>query len=211
MKKALVVLVALVAVVVFAVVGMAMNQPDAIHVERSIEVAASPADIAPYAEDLKLAHQWDPWEKKDPNSKKEYSENLTGVGAWYTWDGNEEVGRGKQTIIAVEPGKVVQKLEFFAPWTGEAETALMWDGDAERSTVTWAFDQPADFPSKVMGVFMSMEDMLGPDFEAGLASLKPLVEAAAMERAAAEADALEAAEKAAAEAADPEAEVEAGE
>jgi hypothetical protein len=35
---------------------------------------------------------------------------------------------------------------------------------------------PSTFPSKVMQVFVSMDDMVGGDFERGLASLKAIAE-----------------------------------
>ena len=35
---------------------------------------------------------------------------------------------------------------------------------------------PSPLLSKVMGVFMSMDRMVGPDFEAGLAKLKSVAE-----------------------------------
>ncbi len=43
------------------------------------------------------------------------------------------------------------------------------EGVATR--VDWRMDGPAPFVSKVMQVFMSMDSMIGRDFEAGLASL----------------------------------------
>ena len=47
-------------------------------------------------------------------------------------------------------------------------------GDA--TNVTWAMQGPAPFLSKVMQVFVSMDSMVGKDFEAGLANLKAAAE-----------------------------------
>ena len=181
-KKAIAGLVLLGVVGVGALVGAVAMQPGHLHVERSITIEASAADLAPYAEDLKLVNEWSPWVGKDPEMKQDYSENTAGVDAWYTWDGNDEVGQGKQTITSVEPGKVVQRIDFIRPFEGSCTATLAYEETGDGLAVTWAYDQEADFPTKAFSLVMSMEDMLGPDYEAGLASLKPLVEAAAAKR-----------------------------
>jgi hypothetical protein len=46
-----------------------------------------------------------------------------------------------------------------------------------RSTnVTWALDGPQVFIAKVMCVFISMDKMIGKDFEAGLSNMKAIAE-----------------------------------
>ena len=42
--------------------------------------------------------------------------------------------------------------------------------------LTWMMHGPAPFMSKVMQVFMNLDNMIGKDFEAGLANLKKLAE-----------------------------------
>ena len=44
------------------------------------------------------------------------------------------------------------------------------------TNVTWEMQGPAPFVSKVMQVFVSMDNMVGKDFETGLANLKALAE-----------------------------------
>jgi hypothetical protein len=46
----------------------------------------------------------------------------------------------------------------------------------DATNVTWAMYGPAPFMSKVMQVFMNMDNMIGKDFEIGLANLKSLTE-----------------------------------
>jgi hypothetical protein len=55
-----------------------------------------------------------------------------------------------------------------------AEFTLVPKGDA--TDVTWAMDGPAPFVSKVMQVFVNMDNMIGKDFEIGLANLKTVAE-----------------------------------
>ncbi|MBT8203196.1 MAG: SRPBCC family protein, partial [Acidimicrobiia bacterium] len=53
--------------------------------------------------------------------------------------------------------------------------ALQPRGDA--TTVTWSMTGRNTLMTRVIGIFKSMDAMVGPDFERGLAKLKSLVEA----------------------------------
>lgn len=182
MKKAAIGILVVLLLAIGGLLGMASTQPDAIHVERSITITALAVDMAPFAEDLEKVNLWSPWEEKDPNVQKSYSDSKSGVGAWYAWEGNEDVGRGKQTITSTEPGKVVHRLEFYEPFEDQADATITYAMVDGTLNVTWSFDQEAGFSTKVMTVFMDMDEMLGPDFDKGLGMLKPLVEAAAASR-----------------------------
>ncbi|HEY5128202.1 MAG TPA: polyketide cyclase, partial [Bradyrhizobium sp.] len=78
------------------------------------------------------------------------------------------------------PSKLVIKLDFFAPFEGHnaAEFTMLPQGDAINLTtnVTWLMHGPAPFMSKVMQVFINMDNMIGKDFAIGLANLKRLTE-----------------------------------
>jgi hypothetical protein len=78
------------------------------------------------------------------------------------------------------PSKIVIKLDFFKPFEGHntAEFTMLPQGDATNigTTVTWAMFGPAPFMSKLMQVFMNMDNMIGKDFETGLSNLKKLTE-----------------------------------
>ena len=54
------------------------------------------------------------------------------------------------------------------------EFTLTPDGDF--TAVTWAMQGPSPFISKLMGLFINMDRMIGTDFEAGLATLKTNIE-----------------------------------
>lgn len=44
------------------------------------------------------------------------------------------------------------------------------------TVVTWVLYGPSPYISKVMGVFVSMDSMIGKDFERGLTALKAVAE-----------------------------------
>ncbi len=184
--------VATVALVTFlAVVAV---QPSELHVERSVTIAATPADVFPYANDFDKWQQWNPWREMDPSQVETFSENKVGVGAWYNWAGNEDVGEGRMTIRESVPDqKVVHDLHFIEPFKSEAVVTFTLAPAGDQTQVTWGFDGKNDFLGKAFGLFVDMDTMLGADFQRGLDKLKPLAEKAATERVAAERAALEAA------------------
>ena len=74
------------------------------------------------------------------------------------------------------PSKIVIKLDFFTPFEAHntAEFTMLPQGNA--TNVTWLMHGPAPFMSKLMQVFINLDNMIGKDFEAGLANLKRLTE-----------------------------------
>jgi hypothetical protein len=194
MKKAL---VALVGVVVIFVVVVAM-QPAGFHLERSVISKAPPAVLFDYVNDLHKMPEWSPWAAMDPNQKITYAGPAIGVGSSYTWVG-EKTGEGKQTITESVPNqKVTTKLEFLKPMEATNVATFTLKPAAGGTTVTWSMDGERDFISKAFGLFVSMENMVGPQFEQGLAKLSAVSEKKASEIAAAEAKAKADAEAAAA-------------
>ena len=170
--------IAIVVVVLIAgVLVFAATRPDAFRVERSVTIKASPEKIYPYFDDFNRWAVWSPWERLDPAMKRTFSGPPTGAGAVYAWQGNSKVGEGRMEILESSPSsKLLIKLDFIKPFEGHntAEYTLVPSGDTTQ--VTWAMYGPAPFVSKLMGVFVSMDSMIGKDFEAGLANLKAAAE-----------------------------------
>lgn len=95
----------------------------------------------------------------------------------YEWDGNKDVGKGRMEITdTCPPSKVVIKLDFIKPFEGHNVAEFTMDGKGDATNVTWAMYGPANYLSKLMGVFVNMDAMIGKDFEAGLANLKSITE-----------------------------------
>lgn len=166
-------------IVVLLIAGVlifALTKPDAFRIERSITIKAPPEKVSAYLTDFKQWAAWSPWEEKDPAMKRTYSGTATGKGAVYGWEGNKNVGTGRMEILDVQPQKVSIKLDFLAPFEAHntAEFTLQAQGDSTQ--LTWAMFGPSNYMSKVMSVVMSMEKMVGPDFETGLGKLKAAAE-----------------------------------
>ena len=166
-----------IAVLIAAVLVFAATRPDNFRVERSVTIKAPPEKIYPYFDDFNRWAVWSPWEKLDPVMKRTFSGPPTGAGAVYAWQGNSKVGEGRMEILESSPSsRLLIKLDFIKPFEGHntAEYTLVPSGDTTQ--VTWAMYGPAPFVSKLMGVFVSMDSMIGKDFEAGLANLKAAAE-----------------------------------
>ena len=166
----------IIALLIAAVLIYAATKPDSFRIERSATIKASPEKISAYLTDFKQWAVWSPWEEKDPAMKRTFSGTANGKGAIYGWEGNKNVGTGRMEILDVQPQKVTIKLDFLAPFEAHntAEYTMQPEGDSTK--VTWAMFGPANYMSKVMTTVMSMEKMVGPDFEAGLAKLKAAAE-----------------------------------
>jgi uncharacterized protein YndB with AHSA1/START domain len=171
-------MIAIVILVVIAVVlVLAAAKPDAFRVERSAVIDAAPERIFALINDFHQWTAWSPWEKIDPDMKRSYSGAAGGEGAAYAWEGNNKVGRGRMEIAqSSPPSRIVIKLDFLKPFEthNTAEFTLVPKGGA--TALTWAMYGPQPFISKVMTLFISMDTLVGKDFEKGLANLKAAAE-----------------------------------
>jgi uncharacterized protein YndB with AHSA1/START domain len=181
MLKTFAYIAAALVVVVAGILIYAATRPDTFRVERSAFIKAPPEKIFALINDLRGWSAWSPYEKKDPAMKRTFSGPPSGKGAIYEWDGNKNVGKGRMEITEVTPpNKVLIKLDFIKPFEGHNTAEFTMKPEGDNTVVTWAMYGPCPYMAKVigvvMGLFMNMDDMIGDDFAAGLASLKATVE-----------------------------------
>ena len=74
------------------------------------------------------------------------------------------------------PSKVVIKLDFIRPFEGHNITEFTVQPKGDSTDVSWMMTGPAPYVSKLMGIFVSMDKMIGKDFEAGLSNMKAIAE-----------------------------------
>ncbi|WP_223671278.1 SRPBCC family protein [Kangiella shandongensis] len=173
--KSLLLIIAAIAIVLI-VVGLFL--PQKAHVERSITVDAPRDAVFQQVNTFKDYNSWSPWYQRDPNAKYEFTGPESGVGAKMAWESdNSQVGNGSQEIVESDyPSHVKTKLLFGEdPNPGYAVFTLE-EIDVQKTKLTWSFD--ADFGYNIMGRYFGvfMDDMLGPDYEKGLQSLKQKIE-----------------------------------
>jgi hypothetical protein len=160
------------------------TRPGQMHVERSLPMPVAPQVVHTLLNDFRAWPSWSPWEKLDPEMKRELSGAPQGVGAKYAWSGNDQVGSGNMEIVESKPEQIKIRLEFKEPFAATNITTFALapapaPSGAAGTRVTWAMDGENNFVSKAMGLFMDMDALIGKDFEAGLANLGALAEGAA--------------------------------
>lgn len=172
-KIGLTVLVLLIALFVYAA-----TKPDSFSVQRTTTIKAPPEKIYPLIADFHSWKAWSPYEKMDTTMKKTYAGAPSGPGAVYEWEGNSNVGKGRMEIAEATPSsKVGIKLDFLKPFESHNRADFTLEPKADSTTtVTWSMHGQNIYIGKVMSIFVNMDQMIGKDFETGLANLKAIAE-----------------------------------
>lgn len=173
------ILLGLAALLVVFLIVVAM-QPADFRVARSKTISAAPAVVFAQVNDLHKWEAWNPWGKIDPAMKLTYEGAPAGVGAVYKWVGNSEVGEGRGTITESRPNELVQlRLDFIKPFAGTSTAEFTFKPEGNATVVTWSMSGKNNFIAKAICLFVSMDKMIGGQFEKGLADMKTASEAAA--------------------------------
>jgi hypothetical protein len=132
------------------------------HISRSTQIAAPAERVHALINDFHEWQKWSPWEGRDPQMERTYAGPESGVGATYAWRG--------------EPNHVAIDLVFAAPMRATNRIDFTLTPGADSTGVEWAMTGPQNIVMRVMGRFFSMEKMVGPDFQKGLAQLRSVAE-----------------------------------
>jgi Polyketide cyclase / dehydrase and lipid transport len=176
-KKIIIGIVAVIALVLV----YATTKPATFRVERSATINAPAETVHAFLIDFHKWSAWSPWEKYDPGMKRAYEGPSSGKGAVYSWQGNGAVGQGRMEITEVMPSKVDIKLDFMSPMETHNDVEFVLQPQGSATQVLWTMSGDNNYLSKLMQVFVSMDSMVGNDFESGLADLKSASEKAAAE------------------------------
>jgi hypothetical protein len=150
---------------------------DSYTVQRDATIDAPPSRVYEQVVDFHNWTNWSPWEDVDPHLQRTYSGAPAGVGATYAWSGNRKAGQGRMEIVdATEPSKVRIDLRFEKPFRARSDTEFTIEQVGSSSHVTWSMTGRKTLMTRVVGLFTSMDRMVGPDFEKGLARLRTTAE-----------------------------------
>jgi hypothetical protein len=173
-------LVKILIAVVIVVLGLAafiVTRPAEFRVTRTATFAAPAPAVFAQVNELRKWEAWSPWAKKDPQMKQTYAGPAAGAGAVTSWVGNKDVGEGRMSIVESRPAELIRfKLEFFKPFAATNSAEFTFKEQGGRTAVSWSMSGQNNFISKAMSVVFDFDKMIGADFEAGLASLKTIVE-----------------------------------
>lgn len=166
-----------IAVIIAGVLIAAATKPDTFQVRRSATIKAPPEKVFALINDFKAWTAWSPWENKDPDMKRTYGAASSGKGAFYSWEGDKNVGQGSMEITEVlPPSKIGLKLDFLKPFEAHNTVELTLDAQGDSTNIVWVMQGPVPFFAKIIHVFINMDKMVGKDFETGLANLKAAAE-----------------------------------
>ncbi len=179
MRKRILQVLAVVAVLVVGVLVLGALQPRDYHVERSAHIDAPRAKVFAVISDMNRFGEWSPWSKLDPNLQVRVENGPDGRGVRYEWTGNDDVGRGAMAIRdTLESERVDVALSFFEPWESKSSVVWVLAPEGSGTKITWSMDGKSDSViARTFGLFMNMDKMIGKDFAEGLNRLKHVVEA----------------------------------
>jgi carbon monoxide dehydrogenase subunit G len=161
---------------ILALLIYAATRPNTFRLERSTMIKAPPDKVFGIINDFKQWTGWSPWENIDADLKRTYSGTPSGVGTVYEWLG-KKTGQGRMEITEAKPGQRVSlKLDFIKPFKAHNITDFDLTPQDGGTKVSWAMHGPLGLIQRVMHLFFSMEKMVGPDFEKGLANMKAMAE-----------------------------------
>jgi hypothetical protein len=156
-------------------------QPDTYRVERSAVINAAPAQVYGQVYDFAKWQAWSPWMDYDPNAKVTFEGPTSGPGAIMRWAGNDKVGRGAMALTEARPNEALKiRLDFVEPMEGTSDVAFAFQPEGQGAKVTWSIDGKQGFFERLICTIMGidLEQMIGGDYERGLAKLKTVAEAA---------------------------------
>ncbi|HEX7071742.1 MAG TPA: SRPBCC family protein [Rhodothermales bacterium] len=158
------------------ILGFAATRPKTFRVARSKHIDAPPERIQPYIADFHRWAEWSPYETLDPNMARTFSGAESGPGAVYEWSG-DKAGAGRMEILQAETEQVGIDLQFTKPFAAHNQTLFTLAPSTGGTDVTWAMSGDMSYLMRVMCIFVSMDKLVGKDFETGLANLKRVAQA----------------------------------
>jgi len=174
MLKKILIAIAVLVGVLFVVISL---QPGTFLVQRSAMMAAPTARVFAEINDLRAWDAWSPWKKLDPSAKSTISTPSAGKGATLAWAGNDEIGEGSMTILDSKPDERIELEQvFIKPFAGKSRITFTFAPEGGGTRVNWKMDGTNDFVGKAMCLVISMDSLVGKDFEEGLANMKAVVE-----------------------------------
>lgn len=182
MKKLLKILIGILVAALILFIAVNFIAPKKMQMEVTQTIDA-PANLTyNLVNNLKSWEDWSPWAKLDTNAINTYSDKTSGVGAYWTWKGNKEVGEGKQTIKESVLGEKIKMALEFNGWDGVSYSDWKFEKtDNNKTKISWGFDgAETAFPMRFFNLFM--KGPLTKSYKEGLGNLKTLAEKRAKEK-----------------------------
>jgi hypothetical protein len=172
----------------------AFRKPDTVVVSRSTAILAPSEDVYSQLANFRCWQNWSPWENvgDGPKStaperspweksaapiKRTFTDNESGEGAGYSWQGSsvkpgraeiQETRSPQSIVIAITVGKPVLAIPDKA--------MLAISPTANGCEVEWRMIAAMTYDQKMLSVVRNIDSMIGKALERGLANLKAVAE-----------------------------------
>jgi hypothetical protein len=150
-----------------------------VEIRRSVTINRPVGLVFDYLNNLSNYNEWSPWYQMDTTAQYTVSGPASGVGAKMSWvSKNEQVGQGSLIYTEVVEGKSIKHdLNFMENGVAKGEYVLEPADAGTRVSWVFSFEAGANPLLRIMGAFM--QDMVGADFDKGLARMKDILESPA--------------------------------
>jgi hypothetical protein len=169
--------IVLIILVVIAAVFFAGGQflPNNYSVSRTTVIKAEDSVVYKNVVDFNNFLKWNPWSRMEPTAWVDITGDAGTPGHFYQWNG-KELGKGHMKIQEVKPYKAADfQLTFEEPFKSEAQNHFSFEKVAEGTKVTWSMQGQSD-ATVDKWMYLTMDQMIGKDFDSGLQNLKELSE-----------------------------------
>lgn len=146
-------------------------------IEREVTIQKPRQMVFEYLKYLKNQNNWSTWNRMDPSMKHTYRGTDGKVGFVAAWE-SDKMGNGEQEILKITEGERVEaELRFKGMFASKAPVYLSTEMASDTTTkVKWVMHGRMSYPINFMQVFVSMEDMIGTEYEKSLLNLKGILE-----------------------------------
>lgn len=142
----------------------------AFHVEKSVEINASPDTVYKFISDFTNWHLWSPWLILEPEAKVDVKPG----GKEYSWEG-KRTGSGEMKILKeAPPQRLDMVVTFLKPWKSTSKVWLEVKPQGSGTLLTWYMD--SSLPFFLFFLKKVMTAYIGMDYTRGLAMLKDYLE-----------------------------------
>ena len=146
-------------------------------VTRTVEIGAPPAGGPGAPHRLPSVATLVAWEDLDPAMERAYTGSARG---WerHTRLGATRAGKGTMTITGITMTGSMWALHFDKPFPADNRIVFtLAPTGPERTRVTWGMYGGSNLLMRLVALVKSMDSLVGPDFEKGLARLTAVAEA----------------------------------
>jgi len=149
--------------------------PNTYTVSRSTTIKAPDSVVYQNVVDFHNFLKWNPWSRMEPTAIVTISGDSGSPGHLYQWAG-KELGIGHMEIQEVKAYSDAEiKLTFEEPFESDAQNHFTFERVKGGTKVTWTMKDQSD-ATLDKWMYLTMDNMMGKDFESGLKNLKEMSE-----------------------------------